>query len=270
MELWVAVILGIVQGLTEFLPISSSAHLAILQKIFPVQDNLEMFFDLTIHMGTLFAVTVFYFEDIRKIAHSIMIRPSGWNKAFETDFNFRLAYYIMLSTLFTGVAGLLFRDLVEQAFRNVHLVAYALMCTGLLLLIVERKSKKSRHFDAFSWRDALIIGVFQTWALFPGISRSGTTIACAMMLGFAKSDSARYSFLLSIPAIIGAFSLQLLEMLNMGIELAWLKPLAVGFICSLFFGYLAIKLILLVLRGNKLFCFSIYCWVLSLIVLLFL
>jgi len=270
-----ALILGIIQGLTEFLPVSSSGHLVIFQRFLTVDKPLQMFFDVTVHLGTLLAIIIFFFKDVKNLSLIFLrnlIMPFRWKQAFLSEPGFRLIVFLFTSTMITGVVGVCFKNRLEIMFDKPEFVAVNLIFTGLILLVSERISIKSGNkvLEKLTFKCALIIGAVQSVALMPGISRSGITIAGALMLGFVQKDAARYSFLLAIPAIAGAFLLELKDIIESGFNSQWLLPVAVGFVCSAIAGVAAIKLILLVLKEKKLFLFAIYCWILSTAIFLFL
>ncbi|MDX9702961.1 MAG: undecaprenyl-diphosphate phosphatase [Candidatus Auribacterota bacterium] len=275
MDILRALVLGIVQGLTEFLPVSSSGHLVIFQQlILPFDDSsYELLFGVTVHFGTLLAVVMFFFNDIKRLFISFFSKlrnPSAIPEAFQSDMYFRISIYILVSTLITGVVGLYFKDRVESFFSSPSLVAGCLIITGILLIIAERFTKQSKTLDSFRLKDALLLGIFQSIALLPGISRSGMTISVAIMLGFIQKDAARYSFLLAVPVICGAFLLEIIYCITFGFSVTWVAPLSVGLVSAAVSGVIAIKLILLVLRKKKLYVFSIYCWALAGLLLLLL
>ncbi|MEW6536290.1 MAG: undecaprenyl-diphosphate phosphatase [Candidatus Auribacterota bacterium] len=263
MTLISAIILGIVQGLTEFLPISSSGHLVLLQEIIHIDKPLEILFDVTVHLGTLVAVVLYYFADIRHMITTFLThsyKPQTWGDAYKNNLFFKLCVLIILSTFITGVIGLSIKDFIEELFLdNPRLVAVALCCTACILLSAELIRKRSKALSSMIWLDALIIGVAQAIALTPGISRSGMTIACAVWLGFTRLESARYSFLLAIPAILAGFTFQVHESISMGFNSEWFLPLITGWISAVIAGIVAIKLILLILKDNRLHWFSLYC-----------
>ncbi len=269
-----ALILGIIQGLTEFLPVSSSGHLVIFQQFFNVEKDLQMFFDITVHLGTLMAIIICFLPDVKNLTY-VFIKKGfkflSWKESFKNEFDFKLIVYILISTFITGCLGILFKDHIEIMFDKPKIVGINLIFTGLILYISERISKRSNNKDLtlFTIKDAFILGLIQSIALMPGISRSGITIACALVLGFIQKDAAKYSFLLAIPAIAGAFILELKDIIANGFNNDWIFPLLTGFITSSLAGILAIKLILFVLKERKLFIFSIYCWVLSSLIILF-
>ena len=259
-----ALILGLIQGLTEFLPVSSSGHLVLFQSFFSdIDTSFTLIFDITVHLGTLVAVLIYFFDDVKMLFVSVIKNLLNYRHiktSFKNDVYFRLTVYIIISTFVTGVLGILFKDKIEGLFHNTFNVALCLVVTGIILFISERIQKDTKLLDSFGLKDALLIGLFQSLALMPGISRSGTTIACALVLGFKQDASAKYSFLLAVPAIAGAFVLQLIDIGQTGFEMVWLSPLILGFIISAVSGIFAIKLIMLFLHKKKLFVFSLYCW----------
>ena len=259
-----AVVLGLIQGLTEFLPVSSSGHLVLFQSLFAdIDASFTLIFDITVHLGTLVAVLFYFFEDVRLLFIGFIKNIVNYRHlklSFKNDVQFRLSIYILVSTVITGVIGVFFKDKIEGLFHNTFNVAVCLVVTGIILFISERIQKDNKMLDSFGLRDALLIGLFQSLALMPGISRSGTTIACALVLGFKQDVSAKYSFLLAVPAIAGAFVLQIIDIGQTGFEISWLFPLVLGFVISAVSGIFAIKLIMIFLHKKKLFIFSLYCW----------
>jgi len=263
-----ALLLGIVQGFTEFIPVSSSGHLVILQNLFTVDDSIKILFDIVVHVGTLFAVLFYYRDDIKKIILSYLTPPSTWKNSLKNDLFFRIGFFLILSTFVTALVGIPFIDFIQASLKSPKTVAVALFFTGFILFIVERFPAKTRDLSLFDWRDAIFIGLFQTLGLMPGISRSGITIVCALMLKFKKTESARYSFLLSVPAILGAFAFEFKHTLNTGLDHAFILPILLGLVSSAIAGVISIKLILYFLRKSKLYIFSIYCWILATVVLI--
>ncbi|MFH1368777.1 MAG: undecaprenyl-diphosphate phosphatase [Elusimicrobiota bacterium] len=241
-------ILGIVQGLTEFLPVSSSAHLVFIQSLLGWQQP-ELFFDIMLHMATLAAVLVFFRKEILNIA------KGDWKYLF----------LLAAATVPTGIIGYLAKDYVETAFMSVGWAAVFLIITGFMLLAAQKYGRSFKSHADITLRDALIIGIIQGIAVLPGISRSGSTIAVAMLLGIEKTEAAKFAFLLSIPAILGAAALGLNEF---GAET---HVAAAGHVYGAVFafvaGLFAIYLLMKVLVKNKLTYFSYYCWALGLIVL---
>lgn len=251
-----AIILGIIQGITEWLPVSSSGHLVILQHFFRLKDQIAM--NLALHIGTLFVVLFIFRNDILNILKSLIISiPKG--EIMKNDGS-RLAVLIIIGTIPTALIGLLLKDVIEKAFDSLLAVGIALLFTGLLLWFSRyHKEKKS-----FTWKDATIIGLMQGIAIFPGISRSGSTIATGLIRGINKELAARYSFLLFIPAIFGA---TILEFEKLTISQSDLFPIIIGTITAMIISYIFIKLLLSIVKKGKLYWFSWYCWALGTVVI---
>ncbi len=245
-----AIILGIVQGLTEFLPVSSSGHLVIFQHIFGIQEA-PLTFDVIVHLGTLVAVFIAFWGDIVDIV----------KKPFS-----RITYLILVGIIPAGLAGYLLAPMVEKAFESLLVVGLGLIFTGLVLKYSEILSRQHLGFklcEGTSYKDALFIGLIQALAIVPGISRSGSTIAAGLVAGLDREFAARFSFLLSIPVILGAGVFQLKDVLEYGSMTGSVVPYAVGFVTSAAFGYLAIKVVLNLVREGRLSIFSYYCWVVA-------
>ncbi|MFC1858114.1 undecaprenyl-diphosphate phosphatase [Thermodesulfobacteriota bacterium] len=204
-----AAVLGIVQGLTEFLPISSSGHLVIFQHLFGLKEP-ELLFDICVHVGTLFAVCVVFFREIRSILLTLIRLPklapslNGLTHLYAENEEIRIATLIVIGNVPTAILGLMFNKIAEQIFGSLEIVGFMLLITGALLWLTRRTGIKGRPLRAVTIKDALVIGLVQGMAILPGISRSGVTISVALFLGVDREVAGRYSFLLSIPAIIGA------------------------------------------------------------------
>ncbi len=242
-----AIVLGIVQGLTEFLPVSSSGHLVIFQHIFGMQEA-PLTFDVVVHLGTLVAVFIVFWDDIVEIAR----------KPFS-----RLTYLLMVGIIPAGMAGYLLAPLVEQAFESLLVVGIGLIFTGLVLKYSEaiaNRYKGLKEIEGTSFKDAVFIGLLQALAIIPGISRSGSTIAAGLLAGLDREFAARFSFLLSIPVILGAGIFELKDAFQEGTIAGNLPPYLIGFITSAIFGYLAIKVVVNLVREGRLSVFSYYCW----------
>ncbi len=263
-----AIVLGVVQGLTEFLPISSSGHLIIFQHILGLREA-EILFDISVHVGTLVAVIVFLREEllamlkalnrgIYQIRHQQLVWRSAWQ-----DRDIRLAALIVIGSFPTAILGLCFKQIAETLFSTVLIVGIDLIITGFLLWFTRGFHRTGRSIDSLSIRDALIIGTAQGLAIMPGISRSGSTISAGIFLGINHELAARFSFLLSIPAVFGATLLSLKDFMDVG-GMVWQTWLA-GAIASGIVGYLSLKLLLLIVKKGNLFSFAPYCWLTGLI-----
>jgi len=194
-----SILLGVIQGLTEFLPISSSGHLVIVPFLlkWDIPPAEAFVFDVLVQVATLVAVIAFFWKDYYVILGGVL-RGIQHRKPFETQ-PARMGWYILLSTIPAGIAGLLLKDVVERAFASPRMTAVALLGTALLLVIAERVGKRERELEKITWLDALIIGIFQILALFPGLSRSGSTIAGGMTRNLERPAAARFAFLMAVP-----------------------------------------------------------------------
>ena len=266
-----AVILGIIQGLTEFLPVSSSGHLVIFQQLFGLKEP-ELFFDICVHLGTLVAVIIFFRKEIQAIIISIsrfvelyFKKKVSFVYIFE-DVDTKLAFLIVVGSIPTAILGFLFHKVADLLFSSVVIVGFMLLLTGFLLLSTRWIKKDGESITHFSIKDALIIGLMQGIAIMPGISRSGSTIAIGLLLGLNRETAARYSFLLSIPAILGAGMLSLIDVSN---NPAF--PLTVSFIgafTSCIVGYSALRLLVYIVKQGRLHIFAPYCWLAGVIALM--
>lgn len=264
-----AAILGIIQGLTEFLPISSSGHLVLFQHLFGIKEP-ELFFDISVHAGTLIAVIIFFRREIQSVLVSLLRfmgllfkKEAALGDMWE-DADVKLAVLIIIGSVPTGIIGLLFRRISDQLFSSVFLVGCALLVTGLLLWITRRIEKEGKDLNGFSVKDALLIGAVQGLAITPGISRSGSTIATGLLLGLSRETAARYSFLLSIPAIIGAEILSLKDVSVEAFDMATL----LGTVMAGVVGYFALALLVYIVKKGQLHFFSPYCWVVGAVVMI--
>lgn len=264
-----AIILGAVQGLSEFLPISSSGHLALIPHLLGVETGLA--FDTVLHIGTLIAIFTFFWKDIVNLIKgfilSIIDLSEGIDKFKEglnTIAEKRFAWLIIIGTIPTGIIGILFKDAVETVLRGTIFIGFFLIVTGIILYYSERHSSGNITAKDMSFKKAAIVGICQGLAVLPGISRSGSTIASGLCLGLEREYAARYSFLLSVPAVIAAGVLQIKDIANID---ASMTVLLAGFLSSVIFGYLAIKLLMKMIKGWSLDIFAYYCWIVGILTL---
>jgi undecaprenyl-diphosphatase len=255
MTLIEAGVLGVVQGVTEFLPISSIAHLRIVPALLGWDDP-GAAFSAVIQLGTLLAVFVYFAGDMRSIVGAALRdlmagRPLASHEG-------RLAWFIGVGTLPIGACGLAFKGHIEGNWRSLYVIAASLIVLGVLLWWAERRAAFHRDIGAIGWLDSQLIGLAQAVALVPGSSRSGTTMTAAMFLGFTREAAARFSFLLGIPAIGAAGVFQLRELLHGGAGQVGPTPLVVATVTSAVSGYLAIDLLLRYLRRNTMYVFVWY------------
>jgi undecaprenyl-diphosphatase len=257
MNLFQALILGLVQGATEFIPVSSSAHLVLVPWLFRWHEP-GLPYDTIVHWGTLAAVLAFFWSDllamVRAVLSGLLRRdPLGTPEA-------RLAWLIVLGTIPAVTLGVLLENFFERVFSTPLAVAVLLLVTGLVLALSERLSHGRRELRDLRWADALIVGLAQAAAILPGISRSGVTISAGLGRAVRREASARFSFLLAIPVILGAGLLQLLRLVKAGGFFAQAPALLVGFVAAAVAGYLCIRFLLHYLQNHRLYLFSLYCW----------
>jgi undecaprenyl-diphosphatase len=254
-----ATIIGIVQGLTEFLPISSSAHLIVLPPLLgwtdPFLNSAE--FDVMLHMGTLLALVAYFWRDL------IRLIAAGWaalrDRSFGDDPDRRLAWLLVVTIIPAGVLGVLGESFFDTYFRERLILVPAVMAIGaLVLLAAERFGRPRRDLDQVNLADAVTIGVAQAFALFPGISRSGITIAAGLFRGLKRDSAARFAFLIGIPVIAGAGIWKLREVVSAPSGSIEWGPLVVGFVAAAISGFIAIWWILGYLRTNSLGIFIAY------------
>ena len=268
MDILQAIIIGIVQGLTEFLPVSSSAHLVFIQKLLGVESSLS--FDTFLHLGTLIAVLWFFRYDIYKMLRSWWlsiqdILRGRFKEGFYEDPYKRLAWYVILATIPVGIVGVLFEDSVDALFSGaLYVPAFFLFVTGTILYLSQRMTSGKINYDTITKKEALFMGLGQACAILPGLSRSGTTIAAGLTIGLDKEFAAKFSFILSIPAILGAFVLQLKD-IGSAMDVNFL-PVILGFAASIIAGYMAIKWMLDLIQNKSLDIFAYYCWLMGIIV----
>lgn len=267
MTIWQAFILGIVQGITEFLPISSSGHLVITPYLLGWSINKEYIFtfDVLVQMGTLIAVIIYFWNYLWKIFGSVIKgaiekKPLGTQEA-------KIGWLIVLATIPAVIGGLFLEDLVESAFHSVQVTAVFLLVTALLLSVSERLSNQTDKMENLSAIDAFIIGCFQILAIFPGLSRSGSTIAGGILRNLKREEAAKFSFLMSIPVMLGAGVMSINDLLEVPNLAEFLPVLLVGFITSGVVGFISIHWLLKFLNKNKLGLFSVYCVVVSIVTL---
>lgn len=245
------IFLGIVQGLTEFLPISSTGHLVLFRKLFGLND-IGLLFDTMLHLGTLIAVVIVFWAEVKHV----ITNPFS-----------KLTRLLVVGTIPTAIIGLTFEDFFEEISQTGVTIGYEFLATGLIIWAVESMRKGTRKFDQITYTDALIIGTLQGAAILPAISRSGLTIAGSLMRGIERADAARFSFLLSLPAILGASFLQTVKLVENPIEITALIPMLVGTLLAAFAGYVAIRWMLRIISNGSMKGFAIYVWILGVIIL---
>jgi len=263
-----SIILGLVQGLTEFLPVSSSGHLVLVPYFLGWQfSQQEIFiFDVLVQWGTLLAVIIYFWRELAAIIAGF-VRALFDRHPFAT-YDARMGWYLILATIPAVVLGFLLKDKVEAAFSNPRATGGFLLLTAVILVIAEIVGKRQRSMEQINWLDALWIGFAQTLALFPGVSRSGSTIAGGMTRNLDRPAAARFSFLMSIPVMLGAGTLALLDLAHMSDLGGVIPPLLAGFFTALIVGYIAIRWLLTYLTRHSLYLFAIYCTAIGLLALI--
>ena len=267
MDFLYSVILGAIQGLTEFWPVSSSGHLVIAHDLLDFEFSSDLGFDVALHLGTLLALLVFFYKDIYRYILSFIKSFANWN--IKKDLDQRIAWYIFVATFPAAIAGYFLDDIAETLFRNLWLVAGMLVLFGIFFIIFEKLFPKIYELDKLSWYGAILIGVAQAIALVPGVSRSGITIITGMSQGLKRSVAAKFSFLLSIPIVFGAGLKKILDVSAEGLAGSEWAVMAVGFIVSASVGYLAIKFLLKYLQNNPLNVFAYYRFALAAVVIIY-
>lgn len=269
MSFWQGILLGIIQGLTELLPVSSSGHLVIAQSLLPNFHQPGVLFDVLLHLGTLSAVIFFLRKDITSILKALLPpwrrqQPLSLFEHMDDSMipeRRRLAALILAATVITGIIGLSFQDQVHALFQSVEITAVGLLITGALLFFADRVRNASRSIEELSVTDSLVIGLVQGIAIMPGISRSGSTIAFGIYRGLSGEAAARFSFLISIPAILGAVILESRH--YAGVNGSEIPAYIAGTAAAAIVGFLTLKFLFLMIRKRNLRFFGYYCWALG-------
>ena len=272
MSLLSSILLGLIQGLAEFLPISSSGHLAFFQEVVAVLDAGEesMFFDVLLHLGTLVAVFVAYWAEIKALILEFFAMvgvrklPQGQK---PNRLSRRMILFIILGTL-PLFAVLPVKDFVEGLYSNPMFIGCAFLGTGLILFLSDRLSRGNKDVKNASILDVLLVGCGQALATVPGISRSGTTISVGLARGFSREFAVKFSFLLSIPAVLGANILSLIDAIQEGIDWTQMPMYLAGVATAMISGYLAIRLLKYISRKGSFGGFAYYCWGIGLVTLI--
>jgi undecaprenyl-diphosphatase len=264
MTLFQAFLLGIIQGLTEFIPISSTAHLLIAQKALGIAPSDPMFaFLVLVQVGTIVSLVVYFWKDLLVLIKAFFGRP------FSTPDN-RLGWFIIIATIPALLSGVLLKDAVETLFKTPLVEApLRLFTAAIIMSLAEYFGKRTRTLDNMTWLDALIVGLMQILAVFPGASRSGITISGGMFRAFDRPSAARFAFLMSIPVMLAAGAYEMLDVLKMPDLASFLPVLAVGFITAAVVGWLAIKWLLGYLNHHSLYIFAAYCAIMGSLIILY-
>jgi len=282
MELLKAIILGFIQGVAEFLPISSSGHLAIFKNVLGFDTDTGLLFDVLLHLGTLAAVFVVFWKDIWQLIKEgfaiigkffqslfgCMFQKAKWQPVITTPYR-RFVMMVIISTIPTGIMGILLSDWINAASATLIVPGILLLVNGVQLLISDRLPDGTLTEEDASYGRAAIVGVAQGVATFPGISRSGTTITACLACGFKREFAVKYSFIMSIPAILGALVLELFDFAPEMLSGSDVVNYLVGTLVSAVVGYVCIKTMLVVVRGKKFKYFAYYCFAMGAFAVLF-
>ncbi|MFA9456939.1 undecaprenyl-diphosphatase UppP [Halalkalibacter sp. AB-rgal2] len=264
-----AIIFGIVQGITEFLPISSTAHIIITQMIFNYQFP-GLSFEIFLHLASVLAVVIYFRRDLIEVIVGFFQYFTNKSKENRTQFFF--AIYIVVATGITGVLGMLLEGSIGESLKTPAVIAVSLTITGIFLIIIERIVRYgNRKEDEMTFIDSMIVGLGQTLAVFPGISRSGATLITALFIGLNRETAVRYSFLLAIPVILGSTVLAIGDF-TQGSLVAdiGIVPLIIAFIVTFIFSWIGIVWLIGFLKQSKLIYFAIYCFVAAIFVYFYL
>lgn len=281
MTLFKAIIMGIVQGVTEFLPVSSSGHLAIFKNILGIQTDLGMVFDIMLHLGTLLAVSIVYFSDIKRLAiegigilgdcminvitffqNVIQKKDKEYRRIISKSYR-KFVMLVIVSTIPTAIVGYSAVDLVEMSSDFLIIPGICLIITGVLLLIADFVPQGEKTPKQVTYTNAFLLGIAQGIATLPGISRSGTTITACLLSKFDRRFAVKYSFIMSIPAILGASVLQLKDIGSEAVSSTEMIYYLVGSLISSVVGYICIKTMLVIVRNKKFKFFAIYCFLIG-------
>jgi undecaprenyl-diphosphatase len=259
-----AFVLGIIQGLTEFIPVSSTGHLLIAQSLMRIEPGDATFaFLVLVQMGTIISLVVFFWNDLLSLLKAFFAKP------FSTQEN-RLGWYIIIATIPALLAGVLLNNAVEALFMYPLIEAsIRLFTAALLMTLAEYFGKRTRSLENMNWIDSLFIGVMQILAVFPGASRSGTTISAGLFRDFDRPSAARFAFLMSIPVMVAAGAYEFLDVLKMTDFSSFLPIFAVGFITAAIIGWLAIKWLMNYLSRHSLYIFAGYCAIMGSLILIY-
>ena len=268
-----AVILGLVQGLAEFLPISSSGHLALLQQWFGIDENKVLLFAVLLHVGTLISVFIVYWKDIWELIVELCLTIkdlfTGKGLRLEERPVRKLGVMIIVATIPTAIIGLLFNDLFDKLYTSVLPIGIGLIITGFLLILAERTGNSSRGIQRMNFRNALFIGTVQGIAICPGISRSGSTLFGSLICNLDRKFAVKFVFLISIPSILGSAVMEAPDAIKAGFDMAQLGPVLVGMIVAAVSGLIAIKTMIKIVSDKKLSYFSYYVWALGAAVVIY-
>ena len=268
-----SIILGLVQGLAEFLPISSSGHLALLQNFFGIREDNVLVFTVLLHLGTLVSVFIIYWKDIVELVielfKTIKDICTGKGLRINSSPTRRLGFMIIVATIPTTIIGLTLNDFFESLYASVIMIAVGLIFTGIILIVAERMGKSNKDVMEMKFSHAIFIGCMQGLAIWPGISRSGSTLFGGLISGLERKFAVKFAFLISIPSILGSVILETPAAIAQGMDMSMLGPIIVGVVISALSGIFAIKAMIKVVSNKGLFGFSIYVWLVAAAVIVY-
>lgn len=270
MSLLDAVLLGILQGLTEFLPISSSGHLVLGQELLHIAHQSNIAFEVFVHFGTFLSVVFMFWKDIKLIFLSLFEfgkNPSKFKLLFKANEHFKIVIFIVISSIPAAIVGIMFENEIGVLFNDPKFVSVMLLITGLILFLTKFSNPKEGSSVGFA--SAIIIGIAQAVAIIPGISRSGITISSALFSGVSRENAAKFSFLMALPVILGATILKANEVFQSSINSEQLLVFFVGTVVAAISGYASIRVVLGLLKKKRFSWFSYYCFIVGILGILF-
>lgn len=260
MDLFEAIFLGILQGITEFLPVSSSGHLVLAQSLFGTDLETGITFEIVVHFGSFCSIVLYYRELIGEILKDLFksMTPEGIKTGmYKTNSNVKFCLFILISMIPAMIVGFTMEDTIEELFMNPFFVSCMLLVTGTILFSTKFVKNPDKEVNATR---SLIMGIAQAFAIIPGISRSGSTISIGLYTGMNREEVANFSFLMVLPVLAGAMLLAIMDLLETGIEAAAVITLVTGFFTSFIAGYFALSYLVKLLKNAKFYYFSYYCW----------
>lgn len=265
MNIFMAILLGIVQGVTEFLPISSSGHLVIFQEIFGLNDLEEshLLFDIMLHVGTVISICLVYRKDfyqlIKAFFEMLLEIPKG-KVDIHASVHRKMILLIIVATIPAVLVGVMFKGFIEEMFKSIQLVGVMLLITGLFLWLTNKIVLGKKEEQTTKYKNAFVVGIFQSFAMMPGISRSGSTIVGGLLVGLKKEFAVKLSFFMLVPATLGAAVLHIPDVMRQGFKSSEINLYLVGTVVAAITGFFAIKILIKILNQGKLYLFSYYCW----------
>ena len=269
------ILLGLVQGVTEFLPVSSSGHLALMRAVFgsPVLKDYPLLFDVAVHAATILAVIIYFRREVLGVLGGFLVICLSFSKKYrprpgsQAAADRLLFVYVIIASVPTAIISVLLKDYVEKQLQNPVPVGLMLLITGIILYLTHRHRDPGREIKQMNPIDAALIGIIQGIAVIPGISRSGSTIGCGIMMGLDRKLAARFSFLIAVPAVLGACILKLPELFNKSAA-GLVTPTLIGAAVAFVTGFVALVLLMQVLERRRLAYFAPYCWFVGLVAII--